>query len=654
MSDAPAFNPFPPASEALWRARVDAVLKGADFDRKLVAHTADGDLIQPLYARRTDAPLITKAAPGTRWRVTARADHPVVDAANAQAHDDLQGGADALSLVFAGSRAARGYGLVCKALDDIDGALAGVNLEMIQLRLDPSPAGRSHALMLAKLVAQRMLDPAQLDVDFGLDPLSSLLHGGGLPADWASMGADLAKTVRALMKQGFTGPFVTIDLRPAHEAGASEGQELAFGLAHAVLVLRALEANGLDLEAARRALAFVVPVDADQFMGIAKLRALRLTWAQVEQWCGLTPKPLRLHAETSWRMLTQRDPHVNILRSTIAAFAAGVGGADSVSVLPFTQALGLADSAARRLARSTSIVLQEEADLWRVADPAAGAGGYAALTDQLAMRAWALFQEIENEGGLLVSLALGKVQARIAEIAKTRARDVATRKQPLTGTSEFANITEIAPAVLDVPMIAPLKTRSKAALSAAPLKSHRLAEPFETLRDRADAVLAKTGARPAVTLVTLGSLADHGARLGFMRNLFEAGGFEVSVIPSPPQQTCADCTSLSAVGEGGRRSLTDEGASQTSVISPHPTASGSHLLPKEKEKQITCLVGSDAAYASESAALVQKLRAEGQTVWLAGKPGVLEAELTQAGVARCVFAGCDVVEALAAALEVCA
>jgi methylmalonyl-CoA mutase len=633
-----AFNPFPPATEAEWRARVDSVLKGADFDRKLVATTADGILIQPLYPRRTDAPLIAKAQPGTRWRVMARADHPVAEEANANALDDLQGGADGLALVFAGSRTGRGYGLVCNTLDDLDAALAGVNLQMIQLRLDPSPAGRSHALLLAKLVAKRKLDPAQLDIAFGLDPLGALPLAGQTSQDWANMGAELAKTIRALIKQGFTGPFVSVDLRPAHEAGASEGLELAFGLAQGVLYLRTLEAYGMGLDAARRAISFTVPVDADQLMGIAKLRALRKLWAQVEHWCGLQPAPLRIHAETSWRMLTRRDPHVNILRSTIAAFAAGIGGADSVTVLPFTQALGLADSAARRLARSTSIVLQEEADLWRVADPAAGAGGYGALTEQLAAKAWTLFQEIESEGGLLVSLALGKVQARIVQTASARARDVATRKQPLTGTSEFANLTEITPAVLDMPVVAQKKARGGAVLTATPLVSHRLAEPFEALRDRADAVLATTGTRPAVTLVTLGPLADHGARLGFMQNLFEAGGFDVSVIPSP-------------AGEGGRRSLTDEGASQTSVISPHPTASGSHLLPKEKEKQLACLVGADAAYASEGAALVQKIRAEGHTVWLAGKPGALETELTQAGVVRYVFAGCDVVEALTSALE---
>jgi methylmalonyl-CoA mutase len=293
-------------------------------------------------------------------------------------------------------------------------------------------------------------------------------------------------------------------------------------------------------------------------------------------------------------MLTRRDSHVNILRNTIAAFAAGVGGADTVTVLPFTQA-GLPDAAARRLARNTSIVLMEEAGLWRVADPAAGAGGYEALTDALAGKAWSLFQEIEGEGGLLASLTAGHLQGRIAATAAARAKAAATRREPITGTSEFADLAEIAPAVLDVPP----RTKPAAQVSAiVPLVSHRVAEPFEALRDRSDAILAATGQRPRVLLVTLGALADHAARLAFTRNLFEAGGIEIA-----------------------------------------------------GDSPLACLVGSDAAYAAEGAARAASLTSSGKIVWLAGRPGELEAALRTAGVTRFVFAGCDVVEALTEALE---
>ncbi len=623
---------FPRATEADWRARVEAVLKGADFSRKLVGRTQDGIAIQPLYPARSGASAIAGAEAGRPWRIAARVDQPEIDAAAAQAREDLEGGADMLTLSFQPGRAARGWGLACRTLAELDAALAGVRLDLIRLRLDPAPGGRINALMLAALVERRKLSPAQVAITFGLDPVGSVLTRGQAPWDWASMAARLPETVKSLSARGFAGPFLSVDLRPYHEAGASEGQELAAALAHGILYLRALEAGGIAIDEAFRALSFIVPVDADQFMGIAKLRALRLLWAKVAAWCGAGPAVATIHAETSWRMLTRRDPYVNILRNTVAAFTAGVGGAYSLTVLPHTQPLGLPDAAARRLARNTSLVLQEESSLWRVVDPAAGAGGYETLTEELAAKAWALFQEIEAEGGLLVSLVLGKLQERIADTAKARAKAVATRKEPITGTSEFAHLGEIAPEVLSTVPPAAQKPASKpgtiapetdgvivallagaartdimpdaaGALEATPLTSHRLSEPFEALRDRADAIRAKTGQPPQVTLVTLGPLADHGARLAFMRNLFAAGGIEAEV------------------------------------------AAGADVSGK-----LVCLVGSDAAYAADGPGLAARLKSEGRTVWLAGRPGDSEAVLTEAGVARFVFMGGDVVELLVEAL----
>jgi methylmalonyl-CoA mutase len=635
---------FAKASEADWRARVDAVLKGADFDRKLVFRSHDGLAIQPLSAARAHAPLVARARAGRPWATAARVDHPDAEAAARQALEDLEGGADMLALVFPGGRSARGYGLPCATVADLDAALSGVRLELMRLRLDPAPGGRIHALQLAALAERRKLDPARLDIDFGLDPIGALLSRGHVPWDWAAQAARLSETAAALRARGFAGPFVTADVRPFHEAGAGEAQELAAGLALGALYLRALEAHGMPLDHAFRAVSFVLPVDADQFMGIAKLRALRKLWARVADACGQEPEPAAIHAETSWRMLARRDPHVNILRATIAAFAAGVGGADTLTVLPFSQALGLPDAAARRLARNSSIVLQEEANLWRVADPAAGSGGVEALTDALCEKAWALFQEIEGEGGLLVSLAMSRLQGRIAATAAARRKAVATRRDPLTGVSEFANLAETPPAVLPVKpaRTAPPKVRVRARFGAAsgaviaallagasrsdvapvmdgelraePLVSRRSAEPFEALRDRADAFAKRRKRRPAVTLATLGPLADHGPRLQFMRNLFEAAGLDAAGLDAAG----LDAAGLEAADAGGA---------------------------------FVCLVGSDAAYAAEGAAAARKLRAKGRTLWLAGRPGEREAALKRAGVRRFVAASDDMLAVLDAALS---
>jgi len=207
-------------------------------------------------------------------------------------------------------------------------------------------------------------------------------------------------------------------------------------VASALAYWRALEAAGIDADRARRLIGFRMAADADQFLTIAKLRALRRLWAHVEASAGLAPAPIRIHAETAWRMTTKRDPWVNLLRATVAVFSAGVGGADFISVMPFTQALGLPDAFARRLARNTQIVLLEESNLARVADPAAGAGGIEALTNALAEKAWEIFAGIEKTGGLSATIASGDIKAMVEA-----ARAARTRK-PIVGTTLFPLKTE--------------------------------------------------------------------------------------------------------------------------------------------------------------------------------------------------------------------
>ncbi len=642
-SDLPYLDAFPTPTRDVWRAAVDKVLKGADFEKKLVGRSADGIRIEPLY----DAASGERAfrAEAGRWRVAARLDHPQADEAQALAMADLEGGAEMLTLAFAGARAARGYGLIADDIKTLDRALDGVMLDLIRLRLDPAPQGRVNALMLAALVEKRGHAPAELSIEFGLDPIGVLASHGLLAAPWPEVGRRLASVIAALKQRGFKGPFITVDTRPWHEAGASEAQELGAALATAVAYLRALEAQGLPLGEARDAIAFTLVADTDEFLTVAKFRAARLLWNRVQQACGLTPKPATIHAETAWRALTQRDPWVNLLRGTVAAFSAGVGGADSLTVLPFTAALGLPDAFARRVARNTQLILLEESNLWRVADPAAGAGGFEALTQALCEQGWSRFQDLERERsadlqGVLAGLANGHVQQGLTREHAASAKAIATRRIPITGTSEFPNIRESSVSVLDVAPVekaAPRPSGSTAernpgeivkslldgakraealipphqALAIEPLPSHRLAEPFEALRDEADA----RSQRPAVFLATLGNIADFTARAGFARNLFEAGGLAA---PS---------------GDG----FAQGGATDLDALVGAFRASGAKLA---------CLCGSDTAYAEEGAAAAEALIKAGATVWLAGKPGDSEAALNKAGVSSFIFAGCDAVEAL--------
>jgi methylmalonyl-CoA mutase len=357
---------------------------------------------------------------------------------------------------------------------------------------------------------------------------------------------------------------------------------------------------------------FRLAADADQFLSIAKFRAMRALWARVEEASQLAPRPIRVHGETAWRMLTRRDPWVNLLRNTVAVFAAGIGGADSVSVLPFTSAIGLSDAFARRLARNTQLVLLEESNLYRVADPAAGAGGYEALTDELAQAAWALFQEMETVGGLAGALEAGTFQAGVAEVRAARARAVANRREPLTGTSEFPDIGEKPVTVLLPHADAP----SASLFGWATMPAMRLAEPFEALRDAADAATERAGRRPAVFLANLGPIAAFTARASFAKNLFEAGG-------------------IAALGNDG---FAAGGATDIAAMVSAFHASGA---------KAACVCSSDDIYAREAAHAVRALKAAGaEAIWLAGRPGEAEAELRSAGVTGFVAAGEDVVARL--------
>ncbi|MGX5775157.1 methylmalonyl-CoA mutase family protein [Methylorubrum zatmanii] len=602
MEDRPLAELFEPATRERWRKAVEVALKGADFEKRLVSKTADGLRIEPLY--EPAAPVAQPVrAPGP-WRLAQRIDHPVPEKAAAQALTDLEGGADALVLVHRDAPAARGFGLDLSSVDTLDAALTGVMMPLIALRLDAGPAGFETAALLKQLVERRGDDPAALDLDLGLDPLGTRAATGHSVPDWETR---LSETVTAFA--GYRGRVALADARPYHEAGASEVQELAAVLATALAYLRALEAGGHDLERARDAISVLLVADADEFLTIAKFRAIRRLWARIEEACGLEPKPLRALAETAWRMMTRHDPFVNILRTTMASASAGLGGADSVTALPYTQALGLPDAFARRVVRNSQIVLIEESNLAKVSDPAAGAGGFEALTAELTEKAWAAFQEIEREGGIAASLASGAFAGRIAAVAQARAKAVATRKEPITGASEFPFLAEKPVAVLDVP------PRPVAARADGALPSQRLAEPYEALRDASDAVLARSGKRPAVFLANLGPVAVHNARSTFAANAFAAGGIE-------------------AIG--------NDGFSDTAALAEAFKASGARLA---------CLCSSDTVYQTEAAPAAEALKAAGAgTIYLAGKPAEAEA-LREAGIHGFLFAGCDLLALLREAAE---
>jgi methylmalonyl-CoA mutase len=619
----PLAGDFPPASRDQWLDLVARLLKGAPFDRKLVARTYDGLTIQPLYEGTAQGQAPAGRMPGAGWQILQRIDHPDPAAANAEARHDLGNGATGLSLVLADSIGAYGYGVAAseaaigRALDGIALDAAGMALE-----LDAGPWAQDSAGNIVSLVKRHGVPAGAANIRFGLDPLGMMATIGAAPMGWSKTAIRLGQHVAELASAGLKGPFAVADGRAIHNAGGSEVQELGYVLAAATLYLRALVGCGIALDDARKMIFFRLTADADQFLTIAKFRALRRLWGRVEEACGLAAAPAFVGAETAWRTMTKRDPYVNMLRATIAVFSAGLGGADAITVLPFTLARGLPDRFARRIARNTQLVLLAESNLARVTDATAGAGVIEDLTEQLCQSAWTLFQEIERTGGAAAALEQGLIQKKVAMVRAERQAALARRTDMLIGTSDFADLDEAMVAVLDVAPTGP----PPAAVTLDPLPRIRLAEPFEHLREASDRLLAQTGSRPKIFLANLGVPADFSPHANFAKNFFAAGGIAA---------------------------VTNDGFAQSSLPAGEAKTDLAALVAafKESGASLVCLCASDEAYAREAVTAANALTEAGAAhLYYAGRPA-RAAELAAAGIETFIHAGCDAVAVLQAAQE---
>ncbi|MER6180193.1 methylmalonyl-CoA mutase family protein [Streptomyces sp. NPDC001652] len=583
---------FPDVPHEQWQRLVAGVLRKAGKDvedsaaeEALSTALEDGLRTRPLYSAPDAAPDpgLPGFAPFVRagrpegntvggWDVRQR--HTAADGAAVLA--DLENGVGSLWL---------GVGEGAIPVASLGRVLDGVYLDLAPVVLDAGTELEPAARELLRLYEERGVAREAARGNLGADPLGHEARTGQ-PQDVAP--------VAALARQ-CAGEYpglraLTVDALPYHEAGGSAAQELGASLATGVAYLRLLTEAGLSVEQACGQLEFRYAATADQFLTIAKLRAARRLWARVAEACGAPGAGAQLqHAVTSPVMMTRRDPWVNMLRATIATLAAGAGGAESVTVLPFDDALGLPDAFARRIARNTSTILIEESHLARVIDPAGGSWYVERLTDELAHAGWEFFQEIERAGGQAAALRSGLLRDRLAETWAARSAKLAKRREPITGVSEFPHLGE-----------KPVVREPAPEPPSGGLPRVRRDEAYEALRARSDAHLAATGARPRIFLAALGPAAAHTARLTFAANLFQAGGIEPVT--------------------GG--TFEDSGAGEV------------------------CLCSSDAVYEERAESAAAELRAAGAShVSLAGRPG------QYAGVDSYVFAGCDAVAVLSATLD---
>ncbi|MFI2611749.1 methylmalonyl-CoA mutase family protein [Kitasatospora sp. NPDC018619] len=603
---------FPAAHREQWQQLVQGVLRksgaqpedGSAAEQALSTRLQDGLNARPLYtAEDTDAdpgypgfpPFVRGGRPQgsavAGWDVRQRHADPDGRRTNEAVLADLENGVTSVWLELGGA------GLPVAALPE---ALSGVYLDLAAVALDAGPESTDAAEQLFRLYEEREVSPGAAAGSLGADPLGLQARTGqGSRTEELLAGAT---ALAARCAAGYPGlRALTVDALPYHEAGASPAQELGCSLATGVAYLRALTAAGLPLDDALGQLEFRYAADGDQFLTIAKFRAARRLWARVAEvsGAGTAASAQRQHAVTSRVMMTARDPWVNMLRTTVACLAAGVGGADAVTVLPFDSALGLPDAFARRIARNTQAILLEESHLARVIDPAGGSWYVEQLSEELARAAWAWFQEIERAGGQQAALASGLVEERIAATWAERSVRLARRREPVTGVSEFPYLDE-----------QPLVREPAPAGPGGGLPQVRRAEAYEALRDRSDAHLAATGARPALFLASIGTASAHTARTTFAANLFQAGG--IATVP-------AESADPAAFAEAFRAS----GAS------------------------VACLCSSDALYAEHAAPVALALKAAGaERVLLAGRL----AEVPD-GVDEFIFAGGDAVAVLTSLLD---
>ncbi|MBK1622566.1 methylmalonyl-CoA mutase family protein [Afifella marina] len=432
----PPLNIFPQPSAEDWRTLADKALKGADFST-LQSSTRDGIAIEPLYPRAADAaPIAPRSGP---WRIVQRIDHPDAEAASRQALADLSGGADGLALIFDGAPSAAGFGLPATE-EALATVLEGVELPAIHLRLEPGDHGVRTARRVAALIAQKNVSPADCSVSFGVDPIGRIARFGG---DISSVDfSALAALLNELKTAGFAGPVLEADGRIYHSAGASEAQELAAVLATIAGLVRGLAGEGLSPGEVLPKIGVTLAAGHDQFATIGKFRAMSLLTRRLGEVCGVADFSPRLHGETASRMMMAADAHNNLIRTTIAAFSAAAGGAQTLAVLGFSSAHGLPDRAARRYARNIQHLLMAESGIHHLDDPAAGSGAVEAFTDALCEKSWAEFQAIEAEGGILKSLIDQVFTGRIAKARKALLDKIADGASPFVGATLYPNPKE--------------------------------------------------------------------------------------------------------------------------------------------------------------------------------------------------------------------
>ncbi len=652
---------FPAHTYEQWHAAAEALLKGASFEKRLVTKTYEDITIQPLYRaddiagleHRNGLPGAGEKVRGSRpggvlsngWEISQELKAHSPAGLNAIIHEGLKGGQTELNIsVGCGHAECCKGGVALTSAADVAAALEGVPLDQVAVWWNAGPSTLPTAVMALAAAGKLGCSPDKLRGGFENDPLAELVAKGQAPHPLEQRWDQMAALTAWVAEHAPGLQTITANACVYHNAGASATQELAYAIATVVAHVEELKARGVEPATAFRHLRLCLAVGSDYFMEIAKLRAARWLLTRVAAAYGVEDAPVFVHASTSRWNKTSYDAHTNMLRVTAEAFAAVVAGVDAMHIGPYDEITGRSDEFSRRVARNLHIILRDECGLDQVIDPAGGSSYIEWLTDQVAAKAWSLFQEIETAGGMVAALRAGTVQEAVNATRDAKFRSIRMRKDRIVGANMYPDLkgtkleilkpvchrqeaikagidpyAEIAPAAITPGSTAAMVEEAIAAAAAGAhrvalakgagmkpgagpevtaLPPRRAAEEYEALREAADAFAARSGAAPAILQLNLGPSGRYRLRADWTAAFFQAAGFAV------------------------------DGARDFADVAAAAAAAGESKAP------IAVITADDDTYVAHAAELAAAVKAARPDVHLllAGAPGENEEAWSAAGV----------------------
>ncbi len=627
---APLLAEFPEHTYEQWHQAAEQLLKGASFDKVLVSKTYEDITIQPIYRAADIADLEhRKHLPGSGshvrgshptgflkagWEVSQELKAASPAALNGVIHEGLGGGQSELNIVVGcGQPVCCHGGVALNTTDDVTTALAGVALDAISTYWQCGPSCVPVAALVIAAAEQRGVTADKLRGGFENDPLGQLVSHGALRQSFKVRFDHMAALTDYAATHAPRLHTLAVKGDVYHNAGATATQELGYVIATLVCYIEEMKARGLPPARVLPHVRISLAVGSDYFMEIAKLRAARWLWSKIAAAYDVENVPIHLHACTSRWNKTTYDAHTNMLRVTAEAFAAVVGGVDSMHIGPYDEIAGKSDEFSRRIARNIHTILREECGLDRVIDPAGGSAYIEWLTDQIAAKSWDIFQGIEQQGGMIAALESGSVQQSVETVCKAKFQNIRRRKDKIVGSNMYpdlkgkklevlapeckagqavpgaappqpVDVTAAPDASMVEQAIAAAKTgASKLSIAIAtglanntdaptvtPLPTHRAAEEYEALRDASAAFAEKSGAPPAILQLNIGPSGRYRLRADWTASFFEAAGFVID--GSRDFKTTEDAAQAAASGKASIAVITSDDATYLEAVAPLATA----------------------------------------------------------------------------------